>query len=70
MLFSTIRAASTSANEKRGLRPPLFFALYRNHLPACVLVVIAILAIGLFRGNLEDLWGAISEGINSLTVPQ
>ena len=35
-----------------------------------VLVVIAILAIGLFRGNLEDLWGAISEGINSLTVPQ
>ena len=34
-----------------------------------VLVVIAILAIGLFRGNLEDLWGAISEGINSLTVP-
>ena len=35
-----------------------------------VLVVIAILAIGLFRGNLEDLWGAISDGINSLTVPQ
>lgn len=35
-----------------------------------VLVVIAILAIGLFRGNLEDLWGAISEGINDLTVPQ
>ena len=35
-----------------------------------VLVVIAILAIGLFRGNLEDLRGAISEGINSLTVPQ
>ena len=35
-----------------------------------VLVVIAILAIGLFRGNLEDLWGAISKGINSLTVPQ
>lgn len=35
-----------------------------------VLVVIAILAIGLFRGNLEDLWGAISEGINGLTVPQ
>ena len=34
------------------------------------LVVIAILAIGLFRGNLEDLWGAISEGINGLTVPQ
>lgn len=35
-----------------------------------VLVVIAILAIGLFRGNLEELWGAISEGINGLTVPQ
>lgn len=35
-----------------------------------VLVVIAILAIGLFRDNLEDLWGAISEGINGLTVPQ
>ena len=35
-----------------------------------VLVVIAIIAIGLFRGNLEDLWGAISEGINGLTVPQ
>lgn len=35
-----------------------------------VLVVIAILAIGLFRGNLEDLWGAISKGINGLTVPQ
>lgn len=35
-----------------------------------VLVVIAILAIGLFRGNLEDLWGAISEGINGLTVPK
>ena len=35
-----------------------------------VLVVIAILAITVFRGNLEDLWGAISEGINSLTVPQ
>lgn len=35
-----------------------------------VLVVIAILAIGLFRGNLEDLWGAISEGVNGLTVPQ
>lgn len=35
-----------------------------------VLVVIAILAIGLFRGNLEDLWGAISEGINGLAVPQ
>lgn len=40
------------------------------HRFTCVLVVIAILAIGLFRGNLEDLWGAISEGINGLTVPQ
>ena len=35
-----------------------------------VLVVIAILAITVFRGNLEALWDAISQGINSLTVPQ
>ena len=31
-----------------------------------VLVVIAILAVTAFRGNLEELWGAISDGINSL----
>lgn len=31
-----------------------------------VLVVIAILAIGLFRGNLQNLWNAIAEGINGL----
>lgn len=31
-----------------------------------VLVVIAILAITLFRGRLQELWNAIAEGINSL----
>ncbi len=31
-----------------------------------VLVVIAIIAITLFRGKLQDLWDAISDGINSL----
>ena len=31
-----------------------------------VLVVIAILAIMAFRGRLEELWNAISEGINGL----
>lgn len=31
-----------------------------------VLVVIAILAITVFRPKLEELWNAISEGINSL----
>lgn len=31
-----------------------------------VLVVIAIIAITLFRGKLQELWDAISDGINSL----
>ena len=31
-----------------------------------VLVVIAILAVTVFRGRLEELWNAISSGINSL----
>jgi len=31
-----------------------------------VLVVIAILAIMVFRGRLEELWAAISDGINGL----
>ena len=31
-----------------------------------VLVVIAILAVTVFRGKLEELWNAISSGINSL----
>ncbi len=31
-----------------------------------VLVVIAILAITIFRPKLEELWAAISDGINSL----
>lgn len=31
-----------------------------------VLVVIAILAITVFRPKLEELWAAISDGINSL----
>lgn len=31
-----------------------------------VLVVIAILAITMFRENLQSLWTAITEGINSL----
>ncbi len=31
-----------------------------------VLVVIAILAVTLFRGRLQELWNAIAEGINSL----
>lgn len=31
-----------------------------------VLVVIAIIAIAAFKGKVQDLWNAISEGINSL----
>lgn len=31
-----------------------------------VLVVIAIAAVVTFRGKLQDLWNAISDGINSL----
>lgn len=31
-----------------------------------VLVVIAIVAIVAFRGKVSELWGAISDGINSL----
>jgi Flp pilus assembly pilin Flp len=31
-----------------------------------VLVVIAIIAVVAFRGKLQELWSAISEGINSL----
>ena len=31
-----------------------------------VLVVIAIIAIVAFKGKVQDLWNAISEGINSL----
>ena len=31
-----------------------------------VLVVIAILAITVFRGKIQELWDAISDGINSL----
>lgn len=31
-----------------------------------VLVVIAILAIGLFRPKLQELWSAIADGINGL----
>lgn len=31
-----------------------------------VLVVIAILAIGLFRPKIQELWNAISNGINGL----
>jgi Flp pilus assembly pilin Flp len=31
-----------------------------------VLVVVAIIAVVAFRGKLQELWTAISEGINSL----
>ncbi len=31
-----------------------------------VLVVIAIIAITVFRGKLQELWDAIADGINSL----
>jgi Flp pilus assembly pilin Flp len=31
-----------------------------------VLVVIAIIAVVAFRGKLQDLWDAISNGVNSL----
>lgn len=31
-----------------------------------VLVVIAILAVTVFRGRLQELWNAIADGINSL----
>lgn len=31
-----------------------------------VLVVIAIIAIAAFKGKVEELWNAISDGINSL----
>ena len=31
-----------------------------------LLVVIAIIAIVAFKGKVQDLWSAISEGINSL----
>ena len=31
-----------------------------------VLVVIAILAITVFRGKIQELWNSISDGINSL----
>mgnify|MGYP000843896503 CR=1 FL=1 len=31
-----------------------------------VIVVIAIIAVGLFRGKLQELWNAIAEGINGL----
>jgi Flp pilus assembly pilin Flp len=31
-----------------------------------VLVVIAIIAVVAFRGKLEELWGAIAEGVNGL----
>ena len=31
-----------------------------------LLVVIAIIAIVAFKGKVQDLWNAISEGINSL----
>ena len=31
-----------------------------------VLVVIAIIAIVAFKGKVQDLWNAISEGVNSL----
>lgn len=34
-----------------------------------VLAVIAILAISAFRGNLTNLWDAITEGINETEVP-
>ena len=33
---------------------------------ACVLVVIAIVAIVAFRGKVSELWDSISSGINSL----
>lgn len=36
------------------------------HWFTCVLVVIAILAITVFRPRLQELWQAISDGINSL----
>lgn len=51
---------------------PYFCACLLRALPnsyhplACVLVVIAILAITVFRPKLEELWLAISDGINSL----
>lgn len=31
-----------------------------------VLVVIAIIAVVAFRGKIQELWSAISEGVNSL----
>lgn len=36
------------------------------HQLTCVLVVIAILAITLFRPKLQELWDAIASGINGL----
>lgn len=60
----------TDINQvQRGLTQPSFLVsliLIRYLSPICVLVVIAILAIAVFRPKLQELWDAIASGINGL----
>ncbi|MDR0500956.1 MAG: class III signal peptide-containing protein [Coriobacteriales bacterium] len=54
------RRASAVLTDKRGQGTTEYAILVG------VLVVIAVIAVVAFRGKLEELWTAISDGINGL----
>ena len=60
------RAISASQHAKELLREESAQGTTEYAILVGVLVVIAIIAIVAFKGKVQDLWNAISEGINSL----
>lgn len=59
-------AAAASVGVRRIVRSARGQGTTEYAILVGVLVVIAILAITVFRPKLEELWNAISDGINSL----
>lgn len=60
------RAARVRQRAKELLREESAQGTTEYAILVGVLVVIAIIAIVAFKGKVQDLWNAISEGINSL----
>ena len=63
---SAARAYAHAASARAKLRSTAGQGTTEYAILVGVLVVIAILAIMIFRPKLEELWNAIAEGINGL----
>lgn len=55
-----------AALKQSLMNTPFFVSLNSDYTLVGVLVVIAIIAITLFRPKIQELWDAISSGINGL----